>query len=309
MDNELIFMLGCIGVLLVIATAVTAVLKKLDDGKSGTISNLDARVRAWWTMVATFALVLLTGGKASSVLFALVSFLSLRELVTLAPTRKADHWTLLWCFFVVIPLQYLLVAAGWYGLFSILIPVYAFIFVSLGCAVQGDTGGFLERVAKIQWGLMISVYCISHVPALLTLQIPGYDGQNAKLLLFFVVVVQLSDILQYVWGKIAGKVKIAPNLSPNKTLEGFLGGSASACLAGTLLWWATPFNPCQALVASLIITLMGFFGGLVMSAVKRDRGIKDYGSLIKGHGGVMDRVDSLCFAAPVFFHFVRYYFT
>jgi phosphatidate cytidylyltransferase len=147
------------------------------------------------------------------------------------------------------------------------------------------------------------------VPAILTLEIPGYAGQNAKLLLFLVLVVQMSDVLQYVWGKLYGKHAIVPTISPNKTVEGFWGGILSATAIGTALWWATPFNWWQAALFSFLLTLMGFFGGLVMSAIKRDRGVKDYGTMIEGHGGVMDRIDSLCFAAPVFFHLVRYCFT
>jgi phosphatidate cytidylyltransferase len=166
----------------------------------------------------------------------------------------------------------------------------------------------LERTATIQWALMICVYCVSHAPALLTLEIPGFDRQNGKLLLYFVLVVQASDVLQYTWGKLFGKHKIAPTVSPNKTWEGFLGGVATATLLGTALWWATPFTPWQAAGMSVTITLLGFVGGLVMSAIKRDRGIKDYGTLIQGHGGVMDRIDSLCFSAPVFFHLTRYFF-
>ena len=150
---------------------------------------------------------------------------------------------------------------------------------------------------------------MSHAPAVLTLSIPGFEGQNGKLLFFFVVVVQASDVLQYLWGKTCGKHKIAPDVSPNKTWEGFLGGVGSATLLGAALWWATPFMPLQAAGMSLAITLMGFAGGLVMSAIKRDRGVKDYGTLIEGHGGVMDRIDSVCFSAPIFFHLTRWFFT
>jgi phosphatidate cytidylyltransferase len=155
---------------------------------------------------------------------------------------------------------------------------------------------------------MVCVYCVSHAPALLVLDIPGYREQNAKLLFFLVLVVQISDVLQYVWGKTLGRHKIAPHVSPNKTVEGFVGGILSATAVGTALWWATPFKPLQAAGMSLVITLMGFAGGLVMSAIKRDRGVKDYGTLIEGHGGVMDRIDSICFAAPIFFHLTRHYF-
>ena len=173
--------------------------------------------------------------------------------------------------------------------------------------MAGDTADFLERAAKIQFGLMICVYCLSYAPALLMLRIPGYEGEGAKLLLFLVIVVQASDVLQYVFGKLFGRRKIAPAVSPNKTWEGFVGGIAAATLLGTALWWATPFTPLQAAGLSLVITLMGFAGGLVMSAIKRDRGVKDYGTLVVGHGGVLDRIDSICFAAPVFYHLTVFF--
>jgi phosphatidate cytidylyltransferase len=259
-------------------------------------------------MVVIFAIAVWTGGIGSIVLFAFMSLLALREFVTLAPTRREDHRTLLWTFFVVLPLQYYLIAIRWYGLFAILIPVYAFVLVAVSNAIAGRTDRFLERTATIHWGLMVCVYCVSHAPALLILDVPGYRT-NAKLLVFLVLVVQISDVLQYVFGKLFGKRPIAPKISPNKTWEGFAGGVAGACAIGTAVWWATPFSPAVALAMSLAITLAGFAGGLVMSAIKRDRGVKDYGALIAGHGGMLDRIDSLCFAAPVFFHLTRYFFT
>jgi phosphatidate cytidylyltransferase len=260
-------------------------------------------------MCAVFALALAGGDLGAVLLFALVSFLALRELITLTPTRRGDHETLFWSFFVFLPLHYWLVASCWYGLFAILIPVYAFLFLPLRSALAGDTQGFLERSAKIQWGLMICVYAVSHAPALLMLDIPGYEGQNATLLIWLVLVVQLSDVLQYVFGKLYGRRPVVPKLSPNKTVEGFVGGLLSAAAVGAALWWATPFAPWQAFLLALLVTLLGFAGGLVMSAIKRDRGIKDFGAMIEGHGGMLDRIDSLCFAAPVFFHAVRYWWT
>jgi phosphatidate cytidylyltransferase len=156
---------------------------------------------------------------------------------------------------------------------------------------------------------MICVFCISHVPALLTLQIPGYERRNLLLLVFLILVVQSSDVLQYVWGKLFGKRKVAPEVSPSKTLEGLVGGVASAALLGAALYWITPFNMWQAGLIALVIALMGFCGGLVMSAIKRDRGVKDWGNMIEGHGGMLDRLDSVCFSAPIFFHLTRYWWT
>jgi phosphatidate cytidylyltransferase len=155
---------------------------------------------------------------------------------------------------------------------------------------------------------MVAVYFASHAPALLMLKIPGFEGRGALLLFFLVFVVQISDVFQYTWGKLCGRRKIAPLVSPSKTVEGFVGGGLSACAAGAGLWWITPFTPLQAAGMAGVIVLMGFFGGLVMSAVKRDRGVKDYGELIPGHGGIFDRIDSLCFAAPIFFHLTRWWF-
>lgn len=310
-DRELIMLLGGVIGLLTLSSMVGLVLSQRMQSESGqlVVANLNARIRAWWIMSAVFVVALLTGGIGSVVLFALTSFFAFREFITLTPTRRADHRTLFWAFFVFIPIQYYLVAIQWYGLFSIFIPVYVFLFVPVRSVLEGDTEDFLARTAKIQWGLMISVYCVSHAPALLMLPIEGYRGQNAKLLLFLILVVQLSDVLQYVFGKTLGRHKIAPAVSPNKTWEGFVGGIATATLIGASLWWITPFNVWQAGGISLVITLAGFAGGLCMSAIKRDRHIKDFGAMIEGHGGVMDRIDSICFAAPLFFHVTRYYFT
>lgn len=310
-DRETFWLIGGVIAVLVIASLAGWMLARRPGGPEyqATIANLNARTRAWWMMVAIFFVAMLSGGIGSVILFGLTSFLALREFMTMTPTRQGDHNTLIWVFFVITPIQYWLVGISWYGLFAIFIPVYAFLFIPLRSVLSGDYEHFLERTATVQWALMICVYCVSHAPALLTLEIPGFEGQNGKLLFFFVLVVQASDVLQYIWGKTCGRHKIAPTVSPNKTWEGFIGGVLSATLLGTLLWWATPFTPWQAAGLSLAITLMGFVGGLVMSAIKRDRGVKDYGTLIQGHGGVMDRIDSLCFSAPVFFHLTRYFFT
>ena len=310
-DREMYYLfMGVLSILLV-ASVIGWILDwrvKSPKGRE-TVANMNARIKAWWVMCGVFATASVAGYLATVLLFAVLSFLALREFVTLTPTRRGDHKALLFVFFLVTPLQYWLVATKWYGMFTLLVPVYAFLFIPTVNALQGDARGFLERTAKLQWASMVCVYCLSHAPALLMLEIPGYEGENTKLLLFLVIVVQLSDVLQYVWGKTTGKRKIAPLISPNKTLEGFIGGVASATIVGVLLYWATPFNPFQAWLIALGIALAGFSGGLVMSAIKRDRGVKDYGTIIEGHGGVLDRIDSICFSAPLFFHVVRYFFT
>jgi phosphatidate cytidylyltransferase len=272
-----------------------------------TIDNLIERVNAWWVMIGVVGIALYIGNLGLVLLFAFVSFQCLREFLSLAVTRRGDHRALLWAFWFFLPLQYWLVAANWYGLFTILIPVYAFLLLPVSAAISQDTTSFLQRTSVVQWGLMLCVYCLSHVPALLMLEIPDFSGPNSLLIVFLLLVVQFGDVFQYIWGKLLGKTKLAPVISPSKTVEGFIGGILSATLLGALLSLLTPFELWQAALVSLVINLCGFFGGFVLSAVKRDVGVKDWGNLIQGHGGMLDRVDSLTFAAPVFFHILRYW--
>jgi phosphatidate cytidylyltransferase len=309
-DPALLRLFAGVFVLLTVASIVGQVLRRKLPGESSqkVIANLNARIFAWWVMVVIFGVAICIGRVGSTVLFALTSFLALREFITLTPTRLGDHRALFLAFFVVLPVHYWLLATKWYGLFVIFIPVYAYLFIPIRIAAAGDSQCYLERTAKIQWGLMVCVYFVSHAPALALLPIPGFEGQGAKLIFFLVTVVQMSDVLQYVWGKLCGRHPIAPKLSPNKTIEGFVGGGLCATAIGAALWWITPFTPWQAAGFAALCVIMGFFGGLVMSAIKRDRGVKDYGEILPGHGGMMDRIDSICFAAPVFFHLVRYFF-
>ena len=297
--------------ILVVASVIGYVLQQRlsPDGSNASIENLNARIKAWWVMAILIGIAFLAGRIGVLVLFGFCSFAALREFITLTHTKRADHWALAAAFFVVLPLQYFLLWAEQYGIFSIFIPVYAFLLMPIISVLRGDTERFLDRIAEVQWALMICVFCASHVPALLTLNIPGYEGRDVLLIAFLVIIVQLSDVLQYVWGKLFGRTKIAPKLSPSKTVEGFAGGVASATLIGAGLWWISPFTPFQAGLLAFVITLMGFFGGLVMSAIKRDRGVKDWGNLIEGHGGLIDRLDSVVFSAPIFFHIVRYWWS
>jgi phosphatidate cytidylyltransferase len=301
---------GVAGVLTVASAVSYALNRRFATGTaSPTLDNLNSRIKAWWWMVGLIGIAFVFGKAGVIVLFALASFAALREFITLTPSRRGDHLALAVAFFIVLPLQYYLVWIDWYGLYSVFIPVYVFLLLATIAALRQDTKHFMRRVAETQWGLMLSVFSLSHVPALLGLKIPGYEGRNLLLIAFLVLVVQSSDVLQYVWGKLLGRHKVAPELSPSKTVEGFFGGVATASLLGALLWWITPFSPLQAGAVALMINLMGFFGGLVMSAVKRDRGVKDWGWMIEGHGGVLDRLDSVIFAAPVFFHTIRYFWS
>ena len=309
-QTAILLLAGVAGVL-TFASATAGVLKRaVAHGQPhAVIDNLIARVNAWWVMVAAIAAAFALGRAGVVLLFFVVSYCALREFVTLLPTRRADHSALAMAFFIVLPVQYALVWGGWHGLFPIFIPVCAFLVLPILAALGGDPQQFLARTAKVQWGLMACVYCISHVPALVMLEIPGFGQRNLLLVAFLVIVVQGSDVLQYVFGKLFGRHPLAPSLSPSKTWEGLVGGVAGATLLGAALHVITPFSALAAAALAFVLCLMGVLGGLVMSTIKRDRGVKDWGRLIEGHGGMLDRLDSVVFAAPVFFHLVRYFWT
>jgi phosphatidate cytidylyltransferase len=287
----------------------------------------------------------------------------------MTPTRRGDHRALFWVFFVFTPVQYLLVGLGptfvnpqgtvsgfladvlqlrgvdLYGLYSIMIPVYASLYIPSRIAFSGDHKRFLERSAKIQAGLLICVYSLSYAPALLHLDLQTYkplppapenpqqlgiaaaapvgsppaqavsakrrwtEGSRPGLLFYLVLIVQFSDLFQYAWEKLLGRRVIAPEINASRTWEGFFGGVATTAIFGALLWWVTPFRIWEAACMSGVTAVLGFAGCMTLSAIKRDRGVRDTGTLVQGHAGVLDRIDSLCFAAPVFFHLTRFFFS
>lgn len=302
---------------LAIAGSVLAMLVTAQLAIDGTVARshsatavakaraMAMRMRGWWAVYLVVTGAVLAGERAALVLFAIVSFLALREFVTMAPTARGDHRALFWAFFIILPVQYVLVGSGRHALLMSFIPVACFLFVPLRIAIAGQAERFLERAAMVQWGLMACVFCVSLAPAVLTLDVPGYDRSMLVLLMYFVVVVEISDAFQNLVGTIAGRHVVAPGISPHKTWEGIAGGIAAATVASVLMAPATPFTAPQAAVIGLWLALLGLAGRLVMSAVKRGRGIEWYGVLIEGHGGVLDRVDSLMFAAPVFYLALR----
>jgi phosphatidate cytidylyltransferase len=307
-------LIGAVLLLLGMAELVVRVLRRRPDSgiDAAILESFRLRIHAWWILFATLAAAFMLGKTVTVVVFGLMAFWALREFITLTPTRPGDHLPLVIVAFLFTPLQFVLVVLGNYALFSIVIPVYAFLFIPPCIALSGDYKRFLERTAKIQTGLLICVYCLSHAPALLTLKLPeNLDaGAGVRLLFFFVLIVQLSDALQYLWAQLPSKHVIAPSINSSRTWEGLFGGTASVALVGGLLWWATPFQGDEwwkAAVMSALIAVMGFAGGITMSAIKRDRGVRDYGTLVEGHGGLLDRIDSICFAAPVFFHCTRWW--
>ncbi|MCQ1857644.1 phosphatidate cytidylyltransferase [Haemophilus sputorum] len=294
--------------LLIIASAIGKLLTRKYGEENSTITNLVARINAWWVMTGVLFIAFLFGRIGATILFFLISFIALREFMTVIYRKSCDYYSMVTCFYLLLPIQYYFVIEQWYGMFSIFIPVYGFLLLPIVGSFSGNTEQFLARMAKTQWMAMSCIFCISHVPALLFLNLDNFAPENNILLVIFMIAtVQSSDVLQYIWGKLVGGPKIMPRLSPSKTISGTVGGILSATLVAMLMAPITPFTYWQAGLIGLIVCIMGFLGGLVMSAIKRDHGVKDWGKMINGHGGMLDRMDSVCFSAPIFFHIVRYF--
>lgn len=298
---------GGIFSILLAATLIVWFIDRRRPREAGP-SELALRVRTWWVMAGLFTLALVFSRKISLLFFAFLSFLALKEYFSLIPTRRADRRVLFWAY-LAIPLQYYWVAREWYGMFIIFIPVYVFLFLPMRMVLIGETKDFLRAAGSIHWGLMMMVFAISHLAFLLVLPPQGNpNGGGAALVLYLVFLTEFNDVSQFVWGKLFGRRPIVPKVSPKKTYAGWLGG----LLTTTLLAWALAplLTPMQghlhALAAGLLIGTAGFIGDVTISAIKRDLGIKDSGALLPGHGGVLDRVDSLTYTAPLFFHFMHY---
>ncbi len=269
--------------------------------------ELALRIRSWWLIVTVFTAAMLMNRNFSVAFFGFVSFLALKEYFSIVPTRRADRRVLFWAY-LAIPLQYYWVAQAWYGMFIIFIPVYVFLLLPMRMVIIGETKEFLRAAGTLHWGIMTLVFGVSHIAYLLVL--PEENNANAGgagLVLFLVFLTEINDVAQYVWGKILGRRKIIPKVSPNKTWEGFLGGVATTSLLAMLLSsWLTPLTFTVGVLAGVLISVAGFIGDVTISALKRDIGLKDSGGMLPGHGGILDRIDSLTYTAPLFFHFIYY---
>lgn len=319
LPTEVAYTLLAVFVALILASASVFVLRRRRPAADFT--ELSARVRTWWIIVGLFAAALVIDRLTAVCFFALVSWLALREFLLLVPNRESDDRLRLWAY-AAIPIQYLWVAMGWYEMFIVFVPVYVFLALPARAILGGVTAGFVTALSTMHWGVMVTVFSLSHAAFTLSFEVgtephaplawpseAARDHPGAGLLALLILLTQFNDVAQYLWGKSFGKRKVAPSVSPGKTWAGLIGGVAttgalSAIVGPLLTFMTTPY----ALVAGLLIGIGGFFGDLAMSALKRDLGVKDSGNLLPGHGGVLDRVDSLTYSAPLFFHFLYYFY-
>jgi phosphatidate cytidylyltransferase len=313
-QSNVLWVLGAIVALLVVASAVVGVMSRGDT--TGRHTELAARVRSWWVLVGIFAVAIAFRRGVAIVFFAILSFLALKEYLSLVPTRRTDRQVLFWVYLCV-PIQYYWVWAQWYHMFLIFIPVWAFLLIAMRMVLRGDTKDFLRAVGTLHWGLMTMVFGLSHLAYLLVLPdgkpvLPdgiAVPAQGAALLLFVVLLTELNDVLQYIWGRTLGRRKAIETVSPKKTVEGLVGGALTTTAVSFLLAPVlTPLTRMDSIAVGLMIGFGGFLGDVTISAVKRDIGVKDSGSMIPGHGGILDRIDSLLFTAPLFFHFMAFFY-
>lgn len=299
--------LAGIFILLLLATLIIQIICLTFPKKNYT--ELKQRVQSWWAIALLFSISLILSRGAAVVFFAFVSFLALKEYFSLIPTRRTDRRVLFWAYLGII-LQYYWIYSRWYGMFLVFIPVYMFLLLPMRMVILGEIQGFLKAVGTIHWGLMLTVFSLSHVAYLLMLPLAGNPvAGGAGLLLYLVFLTAMNDISQYLWGKSLGRHQVLPTVSPKKTWEGLLGGMATTVVLAVILApWLTPFNLVHSLAIGLLLGIAGFIGDVSVSALKRDLGVKDSGNLLPGHGGILDRIDSLTYTAPLFFHFTVYFY-
>lgn len=297
------------GIFGLLAIATLTVLGLAFTNRQTDYRELKDRVKSWWIMVILFSLAISLKHPISIVFFMFLSFIALREYLSLIPTRLSDRRVLLWAYLAIV-LQYFWIYIGWYGIFLIFIPIYMFLFLPMRMLLNGETEGFLNAIGTLHWGLMLNVYTISHLSYLIMLPLSGNPiAGGTGLLVYLLLLTEINDISQYIFGKLFGRHKIIPKVSPKKTVEGLLGGIFTTTgLAIALAPWLTPFDLLHSACLGLLLSLTGFIGDVNISALKRDLGIKDSGTLLPGHGGILDRIDSLTYTAPIFFHFTVYFY-
>jgi phosphatidate cytidylyltransferase len=304
-SNNVLWGLGSLGILLAIATIAVYLVPAYQQ------PELQQRMTSWCWIVTIFTITAIVNRSIAIALFGCLSFLAFKEYISLIPTRLSDRRVLFWAY-LAIAIQYYWISIHWYVMFLIFVPIYVFLFLPMRMVIAGETQGFLKAIGTLHWGLMLTVFSLGHLAYLLVLPDRGNPiAGSAGLMLYLVFLTEINDIAQYIWGKSLGRHPVTPTVSPNKTREGLLGGiGTTTILAVAIAPFLTPFDWVHAVGVGLLISCAGFVGDVTISALKRDLGVKDSGNMIPGHGGILDRIDSLTYTAPLFFHFtVYFYFT
>ncbi|MGV6860778.1 MAG: phosphatidate cytidylyltransferase [Putridiphycobacter sp.] len=298
---EIIWVLiGVFGVLFISTISFKIIsIKK----KNKLINEIILRINSWWKIAFGVAVIVVFPPIFGTILLAFVSFVSLREMFSIGRVREADRGALLIAYFAI-PVQYFLAYNFWYEQFLYFIPLVMFMVLAIVLVLKGNTERVGRSMSTIPTMLMLTVYMLSHVALLYNSNFNNESGYGG-LLIFLIMLTAFNDVFQFVWGKIIGRNKILPKVSPNKTWEGFIGGVLTTSFLAFALKFLTPFNYYEAIITGFVLGVFGFFGDTLISAIKRDLKLKDTDDLIPGHGGAMDRLDSIVLTAPVFFHLLK----
>ncbi|MFZ4576031.1 MAG: phosphatidate cytidylyltransferase [Phycisphaerales bacterium] len=296
-------MVAGIGAALVVATVIIEVLGRTGKVTREHLAELRKRTLSWW-ILAPLMLVPVLLGAATSILAVLVlSIFAYREYARATGLFRELFVSAI----VVLGLIAVNLAAldNWYGLFVALFPITIALLAALPI-LQDQPKGYIQRVGLAVLGFSFFGMCFGHLSYF------ANDTHFRPAIIFLLITVELNDVFAYCTGKLFGRRKLAPNTSPKKTLGGALGAlilttSLTAWLAHFIFRGTAIDHPLHLAALGLLISIGGQFGDLVMSSIKRDIGIKDLGVLIPGHGGILDRFDSLILVAPLVFHFVRFF--
>ena len=301
---ELLFTLCVVFGVLIICSSIFGIISL--KNKSDSISELVVRTNSWWKMAIGITVVATAPAIIGTVVLAYVVFVALREMLSIIPLRTADRIVLV-ASYIAIPIQFYLAYKNYYYLFQIFIPLVMFISVSVILVLTGETNRIGRSMAIIPTTLMLTVYMPSHMVLLFHVSVPGFTVGAGGLIIFLIMITAFNDIFQFTWGKLLGKRKILPRISPNKTWVGFIGGVFTSGVLGGALSFLTPLDYINCFYIGLSLSIIGFIGDSIISAVKRDLKIKDTDDLIPGHGGAMDRLDSIVLTTPTFYHLLIFF--
>lgn len=263
------------------------------------------RMITLWLMIALFAIALSFKSEIALAFFAIISFLALWEYFKMIKNKFPQIGESKWVYFVI-PIQYTALYFGNLKLFYLFVPFIVFLAIPIIKILRGKNIDFIVNYTLLHVGLMFTVYSIGYLGAFLLIS-PSVGLNCIALITYILILTLMNDFMQTVFGQLFGQTKIVPNVSPNKTWVGLIGGTSSTiCLSVLMGKYLTPFSVNQLLFCGFILGIAGFFGDVTISAIKRDIGVKDSGTMLPGHGGILDRFDSLFFTAPLFFHYVAY---
>lgn len=266
------------------------------------------RTHSWWVIFFLYILFFCIEKNLGYVGLALLSASALYEFLGKLDDSQVPR-SLRWLCFIMVPVQFVLCWRSEFLPAVVLIPVVFFVLGTVIVLLFEKTKVIITAPATALWAMLINVYGFAHLALLLSFPaLPGSPTGAQGLFLFYIFLTQFNDVLQFLWGTILGRHKIHTEISPKKTWEGLIGGVVTTAVLAVLLHDLTPFDVTQSVIVGLLLATTGFLGDLTVSAIKRSLGLKDMGTVIPGHGGILDRIDSIVLSSLIYFYLVLYWF-